>query len=352
MEAFFIIAILGLGFLITFQIAKASEYVSVIRGTEKSRKQTNKINAFLLLVFLIAGLIGVYYCNERLSGKTLGSPASDHGVLIDRMIHITLIITFIVFFITQIALFWFSFKYQESDKRKAYYYPHNNKLEVIWTVIPAIALTVLVGFGIMYWFRITGEAPKDANIVEVTGSQFKWEFRYPGKDGILGKKYFKQIDPAANNPLGQLWDDPANYDDIYVSGEPMHLVVNKPVHLVIGAKDVIHDVGLAQFRMKMDAVPGTPTTMWFTPTKTTKQMREETGNPDFMYEISCDQMCGEGHWSMRGEIIVETQEEFDRWMVGKSPQYYAAFPDKNPENAKTDTAKVAVVTPAVVSGSN
>lgn len=81
-------------------------------------------------------------------------------------------------------------------------------------------------------------------------------------------------------------------------------------------------------------------------------MREETGNPDFMYEISCDQMCGEGHWSMRGEIIVETQEEFDRWMVGKSPQYYAAFPDKNPENAKTDTAKVAVVTPAVVSGSN
>lgn len=350
MQTFFIVAILALGFLITFQIAKASEYVSVIRGSERSRKQTNKINAFLLLMFLIVGLIGVYYCNERLKGKILGSPASDHGVLIDRMLYITLAITFVVFFITQITLFWFSFKYQESDKRKAFYYPHNNKLEIIWTVIPAIALSVLVGFGIMYWFKITGEAPQGADVVEVTGSQFKWEFRYPGKDKTLGKKYFKNIDPAASNPLGQLWDDPANQDDIYSSGEPLHLVVNKPVHLVINAKDVIHDVGLAHFRMKMDAVPGTPTTMWFTPTKTTRQMREETENPDFMYEISCDQMCGEGHWSMRGEIIVETQEEWDQWMAGKKPQYTLAFPSPQAESAKPDSA--TATKPVAMNGSH
>jgi len=318
MQTFFIVAILALGFLVTFQIAKASEYVAVIRGSDKARKQTNKINGFLLLVFLILGMIGVYYCNERLAGKILpfGSAASDHGLLIDRMLKITIIITGIVFFITQVLLFWYCFKYQESEKRKAFYFPHNNKLEIIWTVIPAIALTVLVGFGIIYWFRITGDAPKDASVVEVTGSQFKWEFRYPGDDKILGKKYFKNYN-AVNNPLGQLWDDPANRDDVYVTGEPMHLVVNKPVKLVIGAKDVIHDVGLSHFRMKMDAVPGTPTTMWFTPTKTSRQMKEETGNPDFVYEISCDQMCGQGHWSMRGEIIVETQEEFDVWMAKK-----------------------------------
>src|SRR4029077_20026038 len=100
--------------------------------------------------------------------------------------------------------FWFSFKYQQSDKRKAYYYPHNNKLEVIWTVIPAIALTVLVGFGIFYWFKITGNAPKGAMEVEITGSQFKWEFRYPGNDKTFGKKYYKNI--TGDNPLGQLWD--------------------------------------------------------------------------------------------------------------------------------------------------
>lgn len=337
MQTLFIVAILALGFLITFQIAKASEYVAVLRGEERARKQTNKINAFMLLLFLILGLIGVYYCNERLKGKILGEPASDHGVLIDRMLYITLAITFLVFIITQVALFWFSFKYQESDNRKAYYYPHNNKLELIWTVIPAIALTVLVGFGIFYWFKITGNAPKNAMVVEVTGKQFGWEFRYPGADGVLGKKYFKNIDPAKGNPVGQLWDDPNNHDDVFVEQE-MHLVVNKPVKLVIGAKDVIHDVGLAQFRMKMDAVPGTPTTMWFTPKFTTKEMREKTGNPDFVYEISCDQMCGKGHWSMRGVIVVESQDEFDAWLASHKPQYLVANPDKDPANMKKDTA--------------
>jgi cytochrome c oxidase subunit 2 len=274
MQTFFIVAILALGFLITFQIAKASEYVAVLRGYEKARKQTNKINGFMLLAFLIIGLIGVYYCNEKLKGKILGEPASDHGVLVDRMLYVTLLITFIVFIITQVALFWFSYKYQESDKRKAFYFAHSNKLELIWTVIPAITLTILVGFGIFYWFKITGDAPKNAMQVEVVGKQFGWEFRYPGRDKILGKKYFKNVNPAANNPVGQIWDDPANHDDIFVEQE-MHLVVNKPVKLVIGAKDVIHDVGLAHFRMKMDAVPGTPTTMWFTPTYTTKQMKEK-----------------------------------------------------------------------------
>jgi cytochrome c oxidase subunit 2 len=342
MQAFFIVAILALGFLITFQIAKASEYVGILRGEEKAKQQTNRINGFILLAFLITGLIGVYYCNVRLKGKILGESASVQGVDIDRMMTITFILTGVVFVITQVALFWFAYKYQGSEKRKAYFYPHNNKLELIWTVIPAIALTVLVGFGLFYWYKITGSAPKDAKVVEITGSQFKWEFRYPGKDGILGKKYFKNIDPAKNNPMGQLWDDPANHDDVYSIGEPMHLVVNKPVKLVIGSKDVIHDVGLAHFRMKMDAVPGTPTTMWFTPRFTSKQMKEKTGKPDFVYEISCDQMCGKGHWSMRGEIIVETQEEFDAWMINKKAQYYVANPDKDPALPKpgADTAKV------------
>ncbi len=340
MQTTFIIVILLLGFLITFQIAKASEYVAVMRGEEKSRKQSNRINAFLLLVFLIVGLIGVYYCNERLGGKILqfGSAASDHGVYIDRMIEITLWITGIVFFITQIALFWFAYKYQESEKRKAYYYPHNNKLEVIWTVIPAIALTIMVGFGLYYWFGITGAAPENAMQVEVTGSQFKWEYRYPGKDGKLGKKYYRAINEGANNPLGQLWEDSTNKDDIYVPpGNPLYLVVNKPVKLIINAKDVIHDVGLSHFRLKMDAVPGTPTTMWFTPTKTTAQMKIQENDPKFVYEISCDQMCGQGHFNMRGTIEVVTQEEFDIWMAGQKPKYYLAFPDRDPDAPKKDT---------------
>ncbi len=351
MQTFFIVAILVLGFLITFQIAKTSEYVSVLRGEEKSRRQSNNVNAFLLLAFLIIGLFGVYYCNETLKDKILYVSASVEGENIDTMMWITTALTGFVFVITQIALFWFAFKYRESDKRKAYYFPHHSTLEVIWTVIPAVTLTVMIGFGLYYWFKITGEAPKNAMVVEVTGSQFQWDFRYPGKDKILGKKYYKDINAATNNPLGQVWDDPANHDDIHTTGE-VHIVVNKPVKFIIGAKDVIHDVGLVHFRQKMDAVPGTPTTMWFTPKYTTKQMKEITGNPDFVYEISCDQMCGKGHWSMRGVVIVETQEEFDTWMFSQKPQYYVAFPDKDPSNPAFKPDSTSAGSAAVSVGNN
>jgi cytochrome c oxidase subunit 2 len=175
--------------------------------------------------------------------------------------------------------------------------------------------------------------------VEVTGEQFKWNFRYPGKDGVFGKKYYKNIDPGKGNPLGQLWEDPYNHDDI-IAGE-LHIVVNKPVKLIIGSKDVVHDVGLTQFRMKMDAVPGTPTTMWFTPKFTTRQMVEKSGDPDFVYELSCDQMCGKGHFSMRGVVIVETQEEFDRWIYSQKPQYAKVMEEKNPAPARPQTDSTA-----------
>lgn len=323
MSSIWIVIALVLGFVIVFQIAKASEYVAILRGEERTRQESNRINAFLLLAFLVVGLFGVWYCNDQLKGKVLGESASDHGERIDSMLWITIVITGIVFIITQVLLFWFSYKYQAKENRQALYYPHNNKLEIIWTVIPAITLTILVGFGLYYWFQITGEAPKESLVVEVTGKQFNWEFRYPGKDGVFGKKYYKEVNEATGNPLGQLWDDPANRDDIYTTSE-MHAVVNRPLKLLIYAKDVIHDVGLVHFRMKMDAVPGIPTTMWFTPKYTTRQMREKYG-PDFNYEISCDQICGAGHYSMRGTIIIESQAEYNAWLATKTPQYVAAM---------------------------
>ncbi|HEU0064260.1 MAG TPA: cytochrome c oxidase subunit II [Flavisolibacter sp.] len=336
MSSTWIIVALVLGFIVVFQIAKASEYVGILRGEERTRKENNRINGFLLLIFLVVGLFGVWYCNESLKGKILGEAASDHGEKIDNMIWITLAITGVVFFITQILLFWFAFKYQEKEDRKAYYYPHNNKLEVIWTVIPAITLTILVGFGLYYWFQITGDAPDGAQQIEVTGKQFAWEFRYPGKDGIFGRKYFKNIDETKGNPLGQIWEDPANHDDIFVA-QNVHIVVNKPVKFIINSQDVIHDFGLSHFRMKMDAVPGIPTTMWFTPKYTTREMKEKYGQ-DFTYEISCDQMCGRSHFSMRGTIIVESQAEFNVWMAQQKPLYEA----NNAPAQKTDSTNKTV----------
>jgi cytochrome c oxidase subunit II len=334
MNIWMLLLVVGMIFLVIFQIAKASEYVGVLRGEKKSREQANRINASLMLVFLVLGLAGAWYCNKLLAKETLfpqGS-ASIEGEKIDSMFMWTLFFTGIIFVATQIALFWFAFRYQEKEGRKAYFFAHSNKLEAIWTIVPAIVLTFLVVLGLRHWFKITGDAPKDSMLVEITGQQFGWIYRYPGEDGLLGKKNYKLINGASNNPLGQDWEDKANFDDWMPTN--MFLVVGKPVKLVIGSKDVIHDVGLPHFRLKMDAVPGIPTTLWFTPKWTTEEMRQRLNNPDFEYEIVCDQLCGANHYAMRGVIKVVTQEEFDVEMAKTKPNYYAAFPDKDPSNAE------------------
>ncbi|WP_240619178.1 cytochrome c oxidase subunit II [Chitinophaga costaii] len=318
-------------FVVIFQIAKASEYVSILKGEKKARQQSNRINGFLMIVFLVLGLFGAYYCNDVLKDKLGPGAASVQGEGIDTLIAVTLAITGFVCVVTQVLLFWFAFKFQEKEGRNAFYFPHNSKLEVIWTVIPAIALTILVAFGLKHWFAITSDAPKDAMVVEVTGKQFNWLVRYPGKDGQLGSKKFKLISDVNSNPVGQDWEDGLNKDD-FMSNE-IHLVVGKPVKFIIGSRDVIHDVGLPQFRMKMDAVPGIPTTLWITPKYTTTDMRAKTENPDFVFELSCDQMCGAGHFSMRAVIVVETQQEFDAWAAKQKSQYELANASATPAPA-------------------
>ncbi len=355
-EIYLIIAAALLVFIVIFQISKASEYVSILKGEEKAKLQNNRINGFLLLGFMILGFIGVWYCNKVLYKTTLFAqgPASVEGETYDQMFMWTTAVTGLVFVITQFFLFFFAWKYQAKEGKKVFFFPHNNKLELIWTVIPAIFLTGLVVFGLKFWFRITADAPKDALKVEIIGKQFGWTMRYAGKDKQFGKTYFKVIDDAKSNSLGQIWSDnetfklkadPANYDDI-VTTSTMYLVKGRPAQLIIGSRDVIHDVGLVHFRMKMDAVPGIPTTIWFTPKYTTKEMKERTGNPDFVFEISCDQMCGNGHYSMKGTIEVVTQEEFDVWIAKQKPNYLVANPDKEPKAPTADTIsnKIAAVT--------
>jgi cytochrome c oxidase subunit 2 len=142
-----------------------------------------------------------------------------------------------------------------------------------------------------------------------------------------------------------IWDDPNTHDDIVTS--EMYLEVNKPVKLIIGSRDVIHDVGLVYFRQKMDAVPGTPTTMWFIPRFTTEEMKKKLGNPDFVYEISCDQMCGRGHYTMRGVITVVTHEQYVLWLAKQKANYAQVMGDQSPAPAgggKTDSTKAAAVT--------
>ena len=329
--SFTIFALVALFFVIVYQIAKASEYASTLRGREKVERSNNRLMGFMLLMFFVAGCYGIWECHEYLMKLMPGKSASLQGENYDFMFNITILVTGIVFFATQALLFWFSFRYQNSEKRTSFYYPHNNKLELIWTTIPAIVMAIMVAIGLRNWFLITSAAPSNAQVVEIVGKQFNWLIRYPGADGVLGKRNFRLINDA-NNVLGLDYKDPnntASLDDIVNQAGELHIVKNVPVKLIIGSRDVIHDVGLPAFRYKMDAVPGITTSIWFTPSISTSEMRQKTGNPNFVYEISCDQMCGKGHYSMRGTVIVhDTQAELNAWLKAQTPDYVTNFGPK------------------------
>lgn len=303
--------------LVIFQLARTTEYVAHLRGEEKAQEDSDKINGRLFMVFLIVGMIAMFWSIIHYMPYMNLHAASVHGKWLDSMFNITLFFTGIVFIATQVILFYFVWKYKHHKDRKAVYFPEDNRLEMWWTIIPAIVLTGLVIIGIYRWFQITGPEPEDSMVVEITGQQFLWNYRYPGKDTTLGNYEFDYIDPV--NKVGIDFNDPASRDDFMAT--EMHVVVNKPVLLRIRSRDVIHDVGIPYFRVKMDAVPGLITRFWFIPTVTTEEMRKRNNDPDFNYEIACDQLCGKGHYGMKGLVVVETQQQFDEWMAKQQPFY-------------------------------
>ena len=349
MSVFIIITLIVLVFIIIYQIGKASEYAVVLRGEEKVKAQANSVIAILLLLLFPLGVWGIWECNEIFKDRMLPVAACKTGENYDSMFMMTTLVCGIVFFLTQFLLFWFCYKYQASNKRSAFFFAHSNKLELIWTTIPAIAMAILVAIGLRNWYDVTSVAPADATVVEVVGKQFNWLIRYPGKDNELGKRDFRKIDDA-NNVLGLDWSDPHNADDVISQNGELHIVVGKPVKLLIGSRDVIHDVGLPHFRIKMDAVPGITTTLWFIPSITTDSMKQITKNPDFVYEIACDQLCGKGHYSMRGTVIVETPAQHEKWLASQQTYYSQNNPSAVPaapaagENAKPKTDSVKAVT--------
>lgn len=288
--------------------------VGVMRGTySKTAGFSNKINAALLLLFPIIGTLLFFWYSNEASHHYLPRSVSDHGIRTDRMFWVTMAILCFAFIVTNIFLFFFAYKYQHSDKRKAYFYPDNSKLEFIWTVIPAIVMAILVFYGWKEWAAITKDAPAESEVIEVMGKQFAWQVRYPGKDKHLGNSNFKLIDPS--NEFGVDFSDKNSFDD-FMPAE-MHLPKGRPVLFKIRARDVIHSVFAPHFRVKMDAVPGMPTKFWFVPNKTTQEIRDELGNPDFNYELACTEVCGRGHFAMRFIIVVDEQEEYDKWYASQ-----------------------------------
>lgn len=346
----------------------------------------HKVNAWLMIVFMVVGL-GATFWEFKVHGKyaLIDNAASEHGASVDSMLMTTLYITGFVFVVTQIALFVFAFLYRNKPGRKALFYPHNNMLEYIWTIIPAIALTVLVINGFTKWSAITKKAPENAETVEVFAYQFGWNVRYAGADNKLGEFSFNLI--SGTNPLGlgvedqyaklkaevdtnlrknedlykrmQTIPDPTSEEKEEMAGlvqkirlqkahlsrlaalegdkrmfnktadddlvlKEIVLVKNKPIHFVFRARDVIHSAYSPHFRMQMNCVPGMPTTFWFVPTKTTAEMRGILEDPKFDYYLYCAKICGAAHYNMKIKIrVVETEAEYQKWMAEQKPAFAA-----------------------------
>ncbi|MCH8904148.1 MAG: cytochrome c oxidase subunit II [Bacteroidetes bacterium] len=308
--------------IVIVQISKILESLGVLKGEEEAQESSNKLNGGLLFVFIILSFYLIYWSIKKYSPEFLPESASIHGVWIDQLFNITLLITGVVFILTEFLLFYFAWKYRGNRKKKALHYVDNHRLELLWTVIPAITLTVLVGFGAVRWYEITSQPPDNVTWIEITGRQFEWMPRYPGVDGVFGKRMVEYIDDGTGNKLGIDTTD-INSEDDFLPTE-IHLVVNQPVAFKIRSRDVLHSFYLPHFRVKMDAVPGIPTQFWFTPTKTSAQMAKDVGKPDFVYELACAELCGASHSNMRLEVFVDTQEEYDEWEKQQT-SWYSSF---------------------------
>lgn len=318
------------------KILKVYELSREMQGI-KSKFDLRRVQGVLLGILLVVGLYGVYWSYAVQGPMSMHESASEHGLDIDFMFNITLVLTTIVFILTHIALFGFSYQYRGSEKKKAYFYPHNNSLERIWTIIPAIVLTILVILGFFTWRNITNvsvEDQKKALNIEVTGEQFKWNLRYSGADNEVGKRNFKLTTPT--NGLGIDFKDQKSWDDKLVS--EIVIPVNKPVRVNIGSKDVLHSFYLPDFRVQMNAVPGMPTYFQFTPRLTTAQMREKRNNPAYDYVLLCAKICGAGHYNMQAKVTVVSEAEYTAW-IAKQPLYYNEDVKKELQLAERKTAK-------------
>ena len=348
--------------VIIVQIGKVTELAAKIRGEEEMQYEVNRSQGGYMILFLVVFLIGcivsaVYFKNYML-GYGPHLPASEHGSILDKMFNVTLFFTGIVFVITHILLFYFGWKYSAKKGRKALFIPHDNKLEIIWTAIPAVVMTFLVVGGLDAWNEVMADVSDDDKYLEIeaTGFQFGWNLRYPGADGLIGEKNYKLI--SSENPLGQNWKDEKNLDDFLAT--ELVLPVGQKVRVRITAQDVLHNFYLPHFRVKMDAIPGMPTYFVFTPSKTTEEYRQELKKyaeynvPDpadplkllwetFEYELACAELCGRGHYSMKRPVKIVSQEEYDTWLASQSSYYLSniRFKESDPWTDKLFDTEVS-----------
>ena len=280
--------------------------------TEEITQKDNNTQGNMMLFCLFLGMIFIIFTTIRYSRFVLPISASAHGVKIDALMNVNYVLIFTVFFITQILLFVFAYKYKHSNNRRGDFIPENHKLEFIWTIIPTIVLGGMIVYGLSVWNGITQTDHSKENVlnIEIYGKQFDWTARYAGKDNVLGHSNFMKIN--SNNPLGVDSLDSHSKDDVIT--KELHLKLNQPTNFFIRAQDVIHSVYLPHFRLQMNAVPGMTTQFHFVPTITTAKMRQITKNDKFDYILLCNKICGAAHYTMKMKVVVDDDVQYAEWM--------------------------------------
>lgn len=374
----FVLIVIVLGVLAIAQLVRLYELSSKLRNRreEDIPNRDNKLNATLLLAFMLFMFGGFIWLMLEYGWTGRGEAASYGGAQTDWLLNLNFWIIIIVFFITNGLLFGFAYKYVRKPGVKAYFFPHDNRLELAWTVVPAIVLAVIIILGLKSWNEQTDEAGKEAIVVELFSKQFDWTVRMSGKDNQLGLFDYKLTNE--NNPLALMsaltiqnaidsmengasgikaleaklnnrnlmfipedrelmikdldrkerlvrllhqmkarhsakLDAQLMDDIVFNGGDTLVMCVDQEYEFNFRAKDVIHSAYFPHFRAQMNTVPGMTTRFKFTPSITTKQMRVKMNNPAFNYVLMCNKICGGSHYKMKLMVVVLSKAEYKKW---------------------------------------
>jgi cytochrome c oxidase subunit 2 len=352
------------------QVVRVFEISNLITKTKNEvSDQSNHINGILLLLAGIGLLIFFFWQRAEWMDQTLKISASEHGPIIDSLWDTTMGLIIVVFLILTPMLFGIAFFYRGKEDNTASYITHNNKLEFFWTAIPAVVLLALISYGLAVWGKIVNQDISDAMVIEIYAKQFNWTARYAGEDNQLGRADVRFVGgknelgvistttqktqvEAINAKISNLNNELNNSDnsaekkllskriqklenkkktlmtyfvttsmDQLLSAEDdivtkeLHLPVGKKVLFKFRSQDVLHSAYLPHFRVQMNCVPGTTTQFAFTPTITTSDMKKELDDESFEYVMLCNKICGAAHYNMQMKVVVETEEEYNKWIA-------------------------------------
>ena len=372
MTSLLVLLVLVLLSVALWQLTKIFDLSQVGKQSDESQvanDKDNNINGYLLFGFLVFIYLITIYCVVYYGGFPLmDNAASVHGKDVDQLMWISMMLIFFVQTVTQALLHYFGFKYRGRKGQIATYFSDNNKLEFIWSSIPAIVLAVLIFFGLYSWNDImfVNEAEEKPIVIEVYAQQFKWTVRYAGEDNVLGKANVRLIEGI--NTVGVDLADPNAQDDI-VSDE-LHLPKGKKVVFKIRSQDVLHSFYMPHFRAQMNCVPGMVTQFAFTPSMTTSEMREtkdmtekvaninkiretkskvlvaEGKTPldpyEFNFLLLCNKICGSSHYNMQMKVVVDEQADYKKWLSEKTKLVQSV----KTANAEEAAAKLAELNPS------